>query len=171
MSAYSEVVKDHFSNPRNLGKIEDPDGVGEVGNPVCGDMTTITIKVKEGRLADVKFETFGCGAARAVSSIVTERAKGKTLDEALQITSKTIAAEVGELPKNELHCSHLGPEALHKAIMNYYDRQAGRTRKERGVKEEHIHVREDQCYCPYCEHEVSPGAPVCVNCGKSNART
>lgn len=171
MSAYSEVVKEHFHNPRNVGKIENPDGVGEVGNPVCGDMMTIYIKVKDDRLIDVKFETLGCGAAIAVSSIVTEKAKGKTLGEALQITSKTIAADVGELPKNELHCSHLGPEALHKAIMNYYDRQAGRTRKERGIKEEHIHAGKDQCYCPYCEHEVSPEAPVCVNCGKSSPRT
>jgi nitrogen fixation protein NifU and related proteins len=167
MSPYSELVKQHFSNPRNVGKIEDFDGIGEVGNPVCGDTTIITIKVKDGRLADIKFETLGCGAAVAVSSIVTEKARGKTLDEALQITGKTLAADLGELPKNELHCSHLGPEALHKAIMNYYDRQAGRTRIVRGGKDEHVRLREEHCYCPYCEHEVSSEAPVCANCGKS----
>ena len=167
MSPYSELVKEHFKNPRNMGQVEDFDGIGEVGNPVCGDMTTITIKVKEGRLADVRFETLGCGAAIAVSSIVTEKAKGKTLDEALQINAKTLASELGELPKNELHCSHLGPEALHEAIMNYYDRQAGRTRKIRGGKDEHIHTKDNQCRCPYCEHEVSAEAPICANCGKS----
>ena len=101
MSPYSELVKEHFNNPRNIGKIEDYDGIGEVGNPVCGDMTTITIKVTEGRLSDVKFQTLGCGAALAVSSIVTEKAKGKTLEEALQINPKVLAAELGELPKNE----------------------------------------------------------------------
>ena len=97
MSPYSELVKEHFKKPRNIGKIEDFDGIGEVGNPVCGDMTTITIKVQEGRLADVRFETLGCGAAIAVSSIVTEKAKGKTLDEALQINAKTLASELGKL--------------------------------------------------------------------------
>jgi len=167
MSPYSELVKEHFSNPRNVGKIDDYDGIGEVGNPVCGDMTTITIKVSEGRLSDVKFHTLGCGAAVAVSSIVTEKAKGKTLEEALQINPKALANELGELPKNELHCSHLGAEALHKAIMNYYDRQAGRTRKTRGGKDEHVHVKDEHCYCPYCEHEVSGETPVCINCGKS----
>ncbi len=167
MSPYSDLVKEHFENPRNKGKVEDFDGIGEVGNPVCGDMTTITIKVKDGRLADVRFETLGCGAAVAVSSIVTEKAKGNTLDEALRINAKTLAGEVGELPKNELHCSHLGPEALHKAIMNYYDRQAGRVRKERGAKNEHVHTMDTRCRCPYCEHEVLSGAPVCANCGKS----
>ncbi len=167
MSPYSELVKEHFNNPRNVGKIDDYDGIGEVGNPVCGDMTTITIRVKEGRLADVKFETLGCGAAVAVSSIVTEKAKGRTLEEALQINPKALADELGELPKNELHCSHLGAEALHKAIMNYYDRQAGRTRKVRGGKDVHVHTKEEHCYCPYCEHEVAPQAPVCINCGKS----
>ncbi len=167
MSPYSELVKDHFSNPRNIGKIDDYDGIGEVGNPVCGDMTTITIKVSQGRLLDVKFQTLGCGAAVAVSSIVTEKAKGKTLEEALQINPKALADELGELPKNELHCSHLGAEALHKAIMNYYDRQAGRTRKMRGGKDEHVHVKDEHCFCPYCEHEVSGESLVCINCGKS----
>jgi nitrogen fixation NifU-like protein len=167
MSPYSELVKEHFSNPRNVGRIDDYDGIGEVGNPVCGDMTTITIKVSQGRLSDVKFQTLGCGAAVAVSSIVTEKAKGKTLEEALQINPKGLASELGELPKNELHCSHLGAEALHKAIMNYYDRQAGRTRKTRGGKDEHVHVKDAHCYCPYCEHETSGETPVCINCGKS----
>ena len=166
MSAYSELVMDHFTRPRNRGSMEHPDGIGEVGNPVCGDMMTIMIRVKDGRLDDVKFETMGCGAAIAVSSIVTEMAKGKTLKEALLISTETVAAQLGELPKNELHCSNLGADALHKAIMDYYDRQKGRPKKTRGGKVEYLERTEKQCYCPYCEHELSSGAPLCTNCGK-----
>jgi nitrogen fixation NifU-like protein len=116
---YNEKVMDHFRNPRNVGEIENPDGVGEVGNPVCGDMMTFYIKVENGRLADVKFKTFGCGAAIAVSSMVSEVAKGKTVEEALAITNKMIAQELGGLPQNKLHCSNLGADALHKAIEDY----------------------------------------------------
>jgi nitrogen fixation NifU-like protein len=120
MAIYSETVMEHFTNPRNVGEIEDPDGVGEVGNPVCGDMMTFYIKVDdEGRLSDVKFKTFGCGAAIAVSSMVSEMAKGKTLEEALKITRDDVAEELGGLPKNKLHCSNLGADALHKAIQDY----------------------------------------------------
>ena len=164
---YSAKVLDHFRNPRNMGEMKDADGIGKVGNPECGDIMYIYIKVKDDRLEDIKFQTLGCGAAIATSSMITEMAKGKTLDEALQINAKTLASDLGELPKNELHCSHLGPEALHEAIMNYYDRQAGRTRNVRGGKDEHVHTKDDQCRCPYCEHEVSAEAPVCANCGKS----
>ena len=167
MSAYSELVMQHYESPRNRGRIEDPDGVGEVGNPVCGDMMTIMIKVKEDRIDEIKFETFGCGAAVAVSSIVTEMAKGKTLKEALKISTETLAAQLGELPKNELHCSNLGADALHKAIMDYYDRQKGRQKKTRGGKVEYQRDSGQNCYCPYCEHELPSGKPLCTNCGKS----
>lgn len=116
MPFYSEKVLDHFKNPRNVGEIKDADGVGEVGNPVCGDMMTFYIKVKDDRIEDVKFKTFGCGAAIAVSSMVSEMAKGKTLDEVLEITPKMVADELEGLPKNKFHCSNLGAQALHKAI-------------------------------------------------------
>ncbi len=116
---YSETVMDHFTNPRNTGVIEDADGVGEVGNPVCGDMMTFYIKVKDGRLVDVKFQTFGCVAAIAVSSMVSEMAKGKELAEAKKITNKAVAEVLGGLPQNKLHCSNLGADALARAIKNY----------------------------------------------------
>ena len=116
---YSEKVMDHFRNPRNVGEIESADGIGEVGNPVCGDMMTFYVKVEDGRLKDVKFKTFGCGAAIAVSSMVSEMAIGKTVEEALQITNAMVAKELGGLPPNKLHCSNLGADALHKAIEDY----------------------------------------------------
>lgn len=117
---------DHFRNPRNVGEIENPDGVGEVGNPVCGDMMTFYIQVEDNRLKDVKFKTFGCGAAIAVSSMVSEMAKGKTIDEALRITNEAVAAELGGLPPNKMHCSNLGADALHAAIRDYQRRQEER---------------------------------------------
>ncbi len=123
MIMYGKKVMEHFMNPRNVGEIKDADGIGEVGNPVCGDMMTFYIKVKENKLEDVKFKTFGCGAAIAVSSMVSEMAKGKTLDEALKISNKSVAEELGGLPKNKLHCSNLGADALHKAIENYQEKQ------------------------------------------------
>jgi len=119
MALYSDKVMEHFMNPRNVGEIENPDGMGEVGNPVCGDMMTFYIKVEDGRITDVKFKTFGCGAAIAVSSMVSEMAKGKTLEEALEITNDMVAEELGGLPKNKLHCSNLGADALHAAIKDY----------------------------------------------------
>ncbi len=122
---YSEKVMEHFSNPRNTGVIEDADGVGEVGNPVCGDMMTFYIKVKDDILVDVKFQTFGCVAAIAVSSIVSEMAKGKSLEEAKQITNKLVAETLGGLPQNKLHCSNLGAEALALAINNYQEKRSG----------------------------------------------
>ncbi len=123
MIMYGKKVMDHFMNPRNVGDIKDADGIGEVGNPVCGDMMTFYIKVKDNKLDDVKFKTFGCGAAIAVSSMVSEMAKGKTLDDALKISNKNVAEELGGLPKNKLHCSNLGADALHKAIENYQEKQ------------------------------------------------
>jgi nitrogen fixation NifU-like protein len=145
---YSEKVMDHFANPRNVGVIPDADGVGQVGNPVCGDMMTFYIKVRDDRLADVKFQTFGCGAAIAVSSMVSEMAKGKTLDEALAISNDLVAAELGGLPKNKMHCSNLGADALHEAVKDYRDRQAGRAPRKAGAADLHEH---EGCACPYCE--------------------
>ena len=116
---YSKKVLEHFANPRNVGEIENPDGVGEVGNPACGDMMSFHIKVKDNRLDDVKFKTFGCGAAIAVSSMVSEMAKEKTLQEAMKITPSLVADELGGLPKQKFHCSNLGAQALHKAIRDY----------------------------------------------------
>ncbi len=123
MPVYSEKVMDHFMHPRNVGEIENADGVGEVGNPVCGDMMTFYIKVKDNKLTDVKFKTFGCGAAIAVSSMVSEMAIGKTIDEALKITPQLVADELEGLPKQKFHCSNLGAQALHKAIENYQSKQ------------------------------------------------
>ena len=119
MPFYSEKVMDHFSNPRNVGEIKDADGVGEVGNPVGGDMMTFYVKVKDNKIDDVKFKTFGCGAAIAVSSMVSDMAKGKTIEEALKITNESVAKELGGLPPNKMHCSNLGADALGKAIDNY----------------------------------------------------
>jgi nitrogen fixation NifU-like protein len=120
---YTEKVMDHFRNPRNMGEIPDADGVGTVGNPVCGDLMTIYIKVKDDRIEDVKFKTFGCGAAVATSSMVTEIAKGKTLEEAMGITRASVADSLGGLPPVKMHCSNLAADALHAAIEDYYKKQ------------------------------------------------
>lgn len=122
MAFYSAKVMDHFSNPRNVGEIKDASGIGEVGNPVCGDMMKFYIKVENNIIKDVKFKTFGCGAAIAVSSMVSEMAIGKTIEEALAITNDAVAKELGGLPPNKLHCSNLGADALHKAIEDYKKR-------------------------------------------------
>ncbi|MDO9535899.1 MAG: Fe-S cluster assembly scaffold protein NifU [Bacillota bacterium] len=119
---YNDEVMEHFKAPRNVGEIADADGVGEVGNPTCGDMMKFTIKVKDNRLEDVKFLTFGCGAAIAVSSMVSEMAMGKTIEEALKITNKDVAEQLGGLPPNKLHCSNLGADALHRAIEDYLEK-------------------------------------------------
>ena len=119
---YSKTVMDHFKNPRNVGEIQGADGVGEVGNPICGDMMKITIKVANDRIKDIKFLTFGCGAAIAVSSMVTEMAKGKTIEEAKKISKESVAKALDDLPKNKLHCSNLGADALHMAIKDYENR-------------------------------------------------
>jgi len=117
---YNETVMDHFMNPRNVGVIENPDGYGKVGNPVCGDLMEIFIKIKDNRIDDIKFRTFGCGSAIAVSSMVTEMAKGKTLDEAIKITRNDVAEKLGGLPPQKMHCSNLGADALHAAIKDYW---------------------------------------------------
>jgi len=120
---YSELVMDHFRNPRNVGEIEEAGGVGQVGNPVCGDVMRISIAVDDqDRLADVRFKTFGCGAAVATSSMVTEMVMGKSLAEAAEVTNKAVAEALGGLPPNKMHCSNLAADALHLAIEDYLTR-------------------------------------------------
>ena len=147
MPIYSEKVMDHFMHPRNVGEIADADGVGEVGNPVCGDMMTFYIKVDGNRLKDVKFKTFGCGAAIAVSSMTSEMAIGKTLEEAMLITPQSVADELGGLPKVKFHCSNLGADALHLAIDEY--------RKKKGMvplaSQDSHHYDESENAAPSCD--------------------
>jgi len=120
---YSEKVMEHFKNPRNVGEIPDADGVGTVGNPVCGDLMTIYIKVKDDRIMDIKFKTFGCGAAIATSSMTTELAKGKTLEEASKITRANVAESLDGLPAQKMHCSNLAADALKAAINDYLEKK------------------------------------------------
>jgi len=127
---YSEKVMEHFSNPRNVGEIADADGVGNVGNPKCGDVMKIFIKVEDDHLKDIKFKTFGCGAAIATSSMVTEMAKGKSLDEALEISNKTVAEALDGLPPQKMHCSNLAADALHEAIGDYRQKQGAKSESE-----------------------------------------
>ena len=134
MPVYSDKVMEHFMNPRNVGEIDKADGVGEVGNPVCGDMMTFYIKVKDNHISDVKYKTFGCGAAIAVSSMVSEMAKGKTLEEAKKITPALVAKQLEGLPKNKYHCSNLGAQALNKAITNYQKKHGKDARGKKGGK-------------------------------------
>ncbi|MBP8707757.1 MAG: Fe-S cluster assembly scaffold protein NifU [Caldisericia bacterium] len=122
---YNEKVIEHFKNPKNVGEIEDADGVGEVGNPVCGDMMTFYIKVENNKLIDVKYKTFGCVAAIAVSSMISEMAIGKTIDEVLEISNKMVAEALGGLPPNKYHCSNLGADALKAAIEDYKKKREG----------------------------------------------
>ena len=135
---YTEQVMDHFMNPRNMGEMENPDGVGTVGNAKCGDIMRIYLKVEDNVITDVKFKTFGCGAAIATSSKATELVKGKTLDEALQITNKMVMDSLGGLPPVKVHCSVLAEEALHAAIQDYKDRLE---KGEKPVSEEDEEVR------------------------------
>ena len=155
---YNKTVMDHFRNPRNVGVIENPDGVGEVGNPLCGDMMTIYLSINNDQIQDIKFQTFGCGAAIAVSSMVSEMAMGKTVEEAMKITNKSVAEELGGLPTNKMHCSNLGADALHKAIENYQERQK--------VDHDAPDKTEDKesCYCPYCEGPIEGMENYCQSC-------
>ena len=164
--AYSPIVLDHFKSPRNVGEIPEADGLGEVGNPVCGDMMSVYIKVEGDRIADIKFKTFGCGAAIAVSSMITELAKGKTLEEAMKIKNSDVAEALGGLPPNKLHCSNLGADALHSAIKNYLDRKSGKVMAVPDEKELHLPQKGEACYCPYCEKKVEEESPFCIFCGK-----
>lgn len=120
---YNEKVMDHFMNPRNVGEIKDADGVGQVGNPTCGDIMKMFIKVSDDKISDIKFQTFGCGAAVATSSIVTEMAKGKTIEEAEKLTNAKVAEELGGLPPVKMHCSNLAANALHEAIKDYKNKR------------------------------------------------
>jgi len=180
---YSEKVMDHFNNPRNVGTVENADGVGEEGNPVCGDMMTFTIKVKDGRLADIKYKTFGCGAAIAVSSMISEMAMGKTLSEALALSKGEVAAELDGLPQQKMHCSNLGADALHKAIEDYLSRHpevaAAIQRPEKPREEVYqerfsgIVGRTDACQpvdgmvcCPFCDSQIPDKSPLCEPCGQ-----
>jgi nitrogen fixation NifU-like protein len=122
MALYSETVMDHFRNPRNVGMIEDADGVGEVGNVQCGDIMKIYLKINEGIISDVKFETFGCGSAIASSSMATEMIKGKPVAEAMALTNRAVAEALDGLPAHKLHCSVLAEEAIKKALQDYYER-------------------------------------------------
>lgn len=122
MALYSEKVMDHFTNPRNVGKLDDADGIGEVGNAKCGDIMKIYIKVRDNIIVDVKFNTFGCGSAIASSSMATEMIKGKPLSQALELTNKAVAEALDGLPAHKMHCSVLAEEAIRAAIKDYYDK-------------------------------------------------
>lgn len=122
MALYNETVMDHFHNPRNVGVIEDADGVGEVGNPKCGDIMKIYLKIENDVITDIKFETFGCGSAIASSSIATEMVKGRTVEQALQLTNKEVVDALGGLPAYKLHCSVLAEQAIQAAVKDYFDR-------------------------------------------------
>jgi nitrogen fixation NifU-like protein len=161
---YSKTVMDHFRNPRNVGVIEGADGVGEVGNPLCGDMMTIYLGVKNERIDDIKFQTFGCGAAIAVSSMLTEMAKGKTIEEAKKISNKDVAEALEGLPKNKLHCSNLGADALHIAIKDYESKKANKATPVQEKSEPLISHGGEKCYCPYCDTELESGEAYCKSC-------
>jgi len=149
---YSTRVMEHFANPHNVGEIPDADGIGDVGNPVCGDIMRMYIKVKDGRIVDAKFKTFGCGAAIATSSMATDLVKGKTIEEALAITNKAVAEALGGLPPVKMHCSVLAEEALHKAVDDYLKKTTGKGLDLKGHEElvaEHAHA--EACDTPDAE--------------------
>ncbi len=123
---YSEKVMDHFANPRNVGEIPDADGIGKVGNPQCGDVMWLYIKVKDDIITDIKFKTFGCGAAIATSSMITELARGKTLEEAKKISRQDVATSLDGLPPQKMHCSNLASDALREAIKDYEAKKAAK---------------------------------------------
>ena len=137
MALYTETVMDHFMHPRNVGSIENADGVGEVGNAKCGDIMKMYLKIRDNVIEDVKFETFGCGSAIASSSVATEMVKGKTIEEALAVTNKQVVDALGGLPAYKLHCSVLAEEAIKSAVKDYYDRN--------GIAYDHSRF-------PDCEH-------------------
>ena len=137
MALYTEIVMDHFMNPRNVGEIENADGIGEVGNAKCGDIMKMYLKIENDVITDVKFETFGCGSAIASSSMATEMVKGKTLEEALALTNKQVVEALGGLPAHKLHCSVLAEEAIKSAVKDYYDKNG---------------IAYDHAKFPDCEH-------------------
>lgn len=132
---YSEKVMDHFMNPRNVGEVEDPDGVGRAGNPVCGDLMEMSVKISDNVITDIKFRTFGCGAAIATSSMATELIKGKTIEDALEVSNRAIAEALGGLPPIKMHCSVLAAEALRITLADYYTRR-GETEKAMELQDE-----------------------------------
>ena len=142
MALYSEKVMDHFRNPRNVGVIENADGVGEVGNPVCGDIMKIYLKIRDDTIADVKFETFGCGSAIASSSMATELIKGKPISDALQLTNKAVTQALGGLPAHKLHCSVLAEEAIKAALQDYYEKN--------GIEYDHSQFPDCEGCCGCC---------------------
>ncbi|MCL2383156.1 MAG: Fe-S cluster assembly scaffold protein NifU [Oscillospiraceae bacterium] len=148
---YSDKVIDHYSNPRNVGEIENASGIGQVGNPVCGDIMKMYIKVEEDIIKDATFKTFGCGAAIATSSVATEIIKGKTIEEALKLTNKEVVDELEGLPSAKVHCSVLAEEAIREAIADYYRKQGEKSEAE--IKE--ICGLKDEKECPHCDLENS----------------
>ena len=142
MALYSDIVMDHFMHPRNVGEIENPDGVGQVGNAKCGDIMKMYLKIRDNVIQDVKFETFGCGSAIASSSMATEMIKGKTIDEALAVTNRQVVDALGGLPAHKLHCSVLAEESIKSAIKDYYDRH--------GIEYDHSRFLEDCGSCESC---------------------
>ena len=142
MALYSETVMDHFRHPRNVGVIENADGVGEVGNAKCGDIMKMYLKIRDNVIQDVKFETFGCGSAIASSSMATEMIKGKTIDQALAVTNRQVVDALGGLPAHKLHCSVLAEESIKSAIKDYYDRH--------GIEYDHSKFPEDCGSCESC---------------------
>ena len=142
MALYSDIVMDHFMHPRNVGEIENPDGVGQVGNAKCGDIMKMYLKIRDNVIQDVKFETFGCGSAIASSSMATEMIKGKTIDEALAVTNRQVVDALGGLPAHKLHCSVLAEESIKSAIKDYYDCH--------GIEYDHSRFPEDCGSCESC---------------------
>ena len=142
MALYSDIVMDHFMHPRNVGEIENPDGVGQVGNAKCGDIMKMYLKIRDNVIQDVKFETFGCGSAIASSSMATEMIKGKTIDKALAATNRQVVDALGGLPAHKLHCSVLAEESIKSAIKDYYDRH--------GIEYDHSKFPEDCGSCESC---------------------
>ncbi len=159
---YSEKVMKHFAAPRNVGTIEHADGIGEVGNPVCGDMMTFYIKVKDDRIEDIRYQTFGCVAAIAVSSQVSEMVKGKTIAEAKTLTKKAVAEALDGLPKEKMHCSNLGAEALFEAIQDYEARRSGEGAPRAPKAKEGRH----HATCNACGSTNPVAAKFCMNCGE-----
>ena len=142
MALYTDTVMDHFMNPRNVGEIENPSGVGEVGNAKCGDIMKMYLDIENNVIKDVKFETFGCGSAIASSSMATEMIKGKTIDQALAVTNRQVVDALGGLPAHKLHCSVLAEESIKSAIKDYYDRH--------GIEYDHSKFPEDCGSCESC---------------------
>lgn len=142
MALYSDIVMDHFMHPRNVGEIENPDGVGQVGNAKCGDIMKMYLKIRDNVIQDVKFETFGCGSAIASSSMATEMIKGKTIDQALAVTNRQVVDALGGLPAHKLHCSVLAEESIKSPIKDYYDRH--------GIEYDHSKFPEDCGSCESC---------------------